>query len=266
MYKRLPFFILITALAFTPLRGSPGVPGAVVRSWHYDPQANIVTAQIVNVSNKDITGYNISIKETYADGRVSSHELMADTAGAPAFLQELQGTVGEENLRKLLRSAGGIGDGLFHPGESRKEIIGVQPGLQNFEAVVDVVAYADQTAEATNNDALQRLLLHRKVTLSSRQAANDIIKAALADPNDSDPAATAAKKIQDRITVWNAQKHTTLDFEPGIAQGIVDELKGISSQLLSDKRDALTQYLAKSEKRNEALSPHVNLTKIGGQS
>src|SRR6266571_2073836 len=157
---------------------------------------------------------------------------------------------------------------LLHPhhGASRKEIIGVQPGLQNFEAVVDVVAYADQTAEATNNDALQRLLSHRKVTLSSRQAANDIIKAALADPNDSDPAATAAKKIQDRITAWNAQKHTTLDFEPGIAQGIVDELKGISSQLLSDKRDALTQYLAKSEKRNEALSPHVNLTKIGGQS
>ncbi len=205
-------------------RSAP-VTGAVVQTWHYDSQTNLVTAQIVNVSHKDITAYNISIKETYAGGRpVRSHELMTDTAGEPAFIQELQGTVGEENLRKALRSTGGVGDGLFHPGESRKEIIGVQPGLQNFEAVIDVVAYADSTAEATNNDALQRLISHRKVALTSRQAANDIIKAALADPNDSDPAATAAKQIQNRITVWQAQKHTTLDFEPGVAKGVVDEL------------------------------------------
>jgi hypothetical protein len=260
MLKRLPYLMLMLFLVLAvPLRASPPI-GAVVQTWHYDPQANIVTAQVVNVSHKDITGYNISIKETYADGHVSSHELMTDTAGALAFIQEVQGTANEDNVRKQL------GDGLFHPGESRKEIIGVQPGLRNFEAVVDVVAYADQTAEATtNNDALQRLLSHRKVTLTSRQAANNIIKAALADPNDSDPAATAAKKIQDRITVWNAQKHTTLDFEPGEAQGIVDELKGISSQQLTDKRHGLAQYLAKSERRITTLSPHANLTKIGDQ-
>jgi len=265
MMKRLPYLMLMLFLAVlaVPLRASP--IGAVVQTWHYDPQTKLVTAQIVNESNKDITAYNISIKETYADGHVKSHELMTDTAGEPAFIQELQGTVAGENLRMALRRNGGVGDGLFHPGESHKEIIPVQPGLQNFEAVIDVVAYADSTAEATNNDALQRLISHRKVALTSRQAANDIIKVALADPNDSDPAATAAKQIQNRITVWQAQKHTTLDFEPGIAQGIVDELNGISSQLLTDKRDALTKYLAKSEKRNEALSPHANLKKMGGQ-
>ena len=256
-----PIFLLLSA----HMPRSAPVTGAVVQTWHYDSQTNLVTAQIVNVSHKDITAYNISIKETYAGGRpVRSHELMTDTAGEPAFIQELQGTVGEENLRKALRSTGGVGDGLFHPGESRKEIIGVQPGLQNFEAVIDVVAYADSTAEATNNDALQRLISHRKVALTSRQAANDIIKAALADPNDSDPAATAAKQIQNRITVWQAQKHTTLDFEPGVAKGVVDELRAISSRPLTDKRNALTQYLTKSEKRLATFSPHAELTKIGG--
>lgn len=112
------------------------------------------------------------------------------------------------------------------------------------------------------------MVSHRHVSVTSRQAANEIIKADLADPNDSDPAATAAKQIQDRMTIWNGQKHTTLDFEPGEAQGIVDELKGISSQQLTDKRNGLTQYLAKSEKRIITLSPvvtHVNLTQIGGQ-
>jgi hypothetical protein len=257
--SRNAIFWLLFVFAFSrSLQASPPI-GAVVQTWHYDPQANTITAQVVNVSTKDITGYNISIKETYAGGRVNSHELMTDAVGALAFLQEVQGTANEDNARKQL------GDGLFHPGVSRKEIIGVQPGLQNFEAVVDVVAYADQTAEATNNDALQRLLSHRKVTLTSRRAANDIIKAALANPNDSDPAATAATKIQERINVWNAQRHTTLDFAPGEAQGIIDELKEISSQRLSDKRNALTQFLAKSEKHITTLSPHANLTKIAGQ-
>jgi hypothetical protein len=256
--KRLPFFILfITAFAFTPLRGSPPI-GAVVQTWHYDPQTNSVTATVVNASHKDITAYNISIKETYADGHVNSHELLCEYAGRDIFVQEYKGTAAEADIRKQ------FGDGLFHPGESRNEIIGVQPSLQNFEAVVDVVAYTDQTAEATNNDALQRLVEERKASAASTRMANEIIQAALADPNDADPAATAAKEIQDRITVWKAQKHTTVDFEPGVAKGVVDELRAISSHPLTDKRNALTQYLTKSEKRLAKFSPHAELTKTGG--
>jgi hypothetical protein len=253
----LSVFVLGTWMQNSSLRASPPI-GAVVQTWHYDPQSNIVTLKIVNTSHKDITAYNISIKETYADGHVNTHELLCEYAGRMVLVQEFKGTPDEAEIRKQL------GDGLSHPGESQNEIIGVQPGLQNFEAVVDVVAYTDQTAEATNNAALQRLLEGRKASVASTQMANEIIKAALADPNDANPAATAAKEIQGRIAVWNAQTHTTVDFEPGIAKGIVDELTAISSQRLTNKRDALTRYLAKSEKRVATLSPHAELTKIGG--
>jgi hypothetical protein len=77
----------------------------------------------------------------------------------------------------------------------------------------------------------------------------------MADPNDPDPAATAAKKIQERITLWKAQKHTTLDLDMGTLQGVVDDLKGISHR--TNKRDALNQYLVKSEQKIETLSPHA---------
>jgi hypothetical protein len=237
---------------------SAPVTGAVVQTWHCDPQTNLVTATVVNVSHKDITAFNISINETYADGHANSHELLEEYAGLMVFVQEAKGTPDEADIRKQ------FGDGLFHPGESRNEIIGVQPGLQNFEAVVDVVAYTDQTADATNNDGLQRLLEERKASVASTQMANEIIQAALADPNDADPAATAAKEIQDRITVYKAQQHTTVDFEPGVAKGVVDDLRAISSRPLTDKRNALTQYLTKSEKRLATFSPHAELTKIGG--
>jgi hypothetical protein len=257
VFRVLVFFF---ACAFAPaqsLRASPPV-GAVVQTWNYEPQSNMVTLKIVNTSHKDITAYNISIKETYADGHVNNHELLCEFAGMMVFVQEFNGTTDEADIRKQ------FGDGLFHPGGSRNEIIGVQPALQNFEAVIDVVAYTDQTAEATNNAALQRLLEGRKASVASTQMANQIIQAALADPKDADPAATAAKEIQDRITAWKAQQHTTVDFEPGVAKGVVDELRAISSRPLTDKRNALTQYLTKSEKRLATFSPHAELTKIGG--
>ncbi len=256
MLKRLPYLMFTLFLAIlTPLRASPPI-GAVVQTWHYDPQANIVTATVVNLSHKDITAYNIFIKETYADGHVNNHELLCEFAGMMVFVQEFKGTPDEADIRKQ------FGDGLFHPGGSRNEIIGVQPGLQNFEAVVDVVADTDQIAEATNIAALQRLVEGRKASVASTQMANEIIRAALADPNDADPAATAAKKIQDRITIWKAQTHTTVDFEPGVAKGVVDDLRAISSRPLTDKRNALTQYLTKSEKRLATFSPHAELTRL----
>jgi hypothetical protein len=259
--KIIGFVLLVTlaawAFASQSLRASPPI-GAVVQTWHYDAQTNLVTATVVNVSHKDITAFNIAIKETYADGHVNSHELLEEYAGLVGFVEEAKGTADEADIRKQ------FGDGLFHPGESRNEIIGVQPGLKDFAAVVDVVAYTDQTAEATNNDGLQRLLEERKASIASTQMANEIIQAALADPNDADPAATAAKAIQDRITVWKAQTHTTVDFEPGVASGVVEELRAISSHPLTDKRNALTKYLTKSEKRLATFSPHAQLTKIGG--
>jgi hypothetical protein len=244
-------FVLVALLFSVHMARSAPVTGAVVQTWHYDPQTNMVTLQIVNASHKDITAYNISIKETYADGDVDNHELMCDFVGRIKFLQDIKGSPEEARIRKEL------GDGLFHPGEVRKELVGVQPGLQDFQAVVDVVAYADQSSEASNNDGLQRLVDHRKVDVASRQIANEIIKAALADPNDANPAATAAAKIQDRITVWEAQPHTTLDLETGTLQGVVQELKEISLHS-NNKRDALNQYLAKSEQGIATLSPHMS--------
>jgi hypothetical protein len=182
--------------------------------------------------------------------------VLFDYVGRIALVEEVQGTADEANIRKQ------FGDGLFHPGESRNEIFGVQQGLNDFQAVVDVVAYADQTADVTNNDGLQRLLAHRKATVGSTQVADEIIKAALADPNDANPAATAATKIQERINIWKAQ-HTIVDFEPGEIQGMVAELKAMSARA-TNKRDDLQQFVARKEAHVTVLSPRANLTKIAG--
>ncbi len=252
-------FVIALALgASTSLHASPPI-GAVVQTWHYDPLTNIVTLKIVNTSHKDITAFNIAIKETYADGRVEQHEMLEDLVGKILAAKELQGnhSRGAESFRKL------YGDSAFQPGEVRDEPLGVQPGLTNYQAVIDVVTFIDGTAEATNNDALGRIVDERQATVASQKIITEIIQTALADPNDTDPSVTAARKIQDRAIIWKAQQHTKIDLDPMLLESIADELKTVSSRN-ANKRDALKQIVNREEARMSVLSVHAALVKTGG--
>jgi len=252
MYKRLPYY-LIFSLAVCCIVSAPAlsqVKGAAVQTWHYDPLKNLVTLQIVNTSHKDITAFNIAIKETYADGRVDKHELLEELVGKMLAFKELQGTSHEASFRKQ------YGDGAFHPGEVHDELVPVQPGFTNIEAVIDVVTYIDGTADSSNNDGLQRIVDERKATVASRKMATDIIKSALADPSDTDPATTAARKIKDRATVWRATKHTTVDLDPVV-------LETISAELTAKKRDALQKIVDRENATISMLSVHAAV-KAGG--
>jgi hypothetical protein len=52
------------------------------------------------------------------------------------------------------------GDGAFHPGEARDERLPVQPGLTNYQAVMDVITYIDGTTDASvNNAGLERIVV-----------------------------------------------------------------------------------------------------------
>jgi len=237
------------------------VKGAVVQEWNYDATHNppLVTVKIVNNSHQDISAFNIAIKETYADGRVEEHEMMHEFLGKIIAAKEHQGDTSPEAeyFRKL------YGEGTLHPGAVWHWILPVQPGLTNYQAVIDVVAYTDGTAESTNDDALGRIVEERQATLASKKIATEIIKTALADANDTTPAMTAARKIQDRATVWKAQQHTKLDLDGGLLESVANEIKIVSSRSVN-KRDTLKQILDREETRISVLSVHAALVKTGG--
>ena len=230
------------------------VKGAVVQTWTYDPTHNppLVTVKIVNISHKDITAFNLSIKETYADGRVEQHEMLEEFLGKIIFFKERPG-----NVRN------GSEDGTLHAGAVWDEKLPVQPELIDYQAVLDVVTYMDGTAEATNNDGLQRIIDERQATAASERIATEIINSALADANDTTPDMTAAKKIQDRATVWKAQQHTKLDLDAVLLESIANELKALSSRNLN-KRDTLNQILNREKLRMSILAVHESLVKTAG--
>src|SRR6184192_3911103 len=136
----------------------------------------------------DITAFNMSIKETYANGHVYKHEVLEEFLGTIIALKEVQGKANEANFRKY------YGDGVLHPGAVWDEKLPVQPELTDYQAVVDVVTYMDGTAESTNDDALGRIMEERLATVDSQKIAIEIIKSALGDANDPTPAIDCREK------------------------------------------------------------------------
>jgi len=116
MHKRLPYFIT-HSLSGGALHCLGSGPGAGQRSGRRavelrpNTQSPLVTVKIVNNSHKDITAFNIAIKETYADGHIDQHETMEEFLGKIIAAKENQGNTSPEAeyFHKL------YGDGTLHP-------------------------------------------------------------------------------------------------------------------------------------------------------
>src|SRR5712664_2545484 len=257
MMKRLPYLMLFLAMLAVPLRASPPI-GAVVQTWHYDPAANTVALRILNTSGKDITAWNIKIKETYA-GVVGEHEYYTDLLQLMLNVQEHAGTADGESLRQQ------FGNGTFQAGTSRDETLHVQPGLTDYQATLDTVIYADKTAETTNQPALNRAVTAWKSIASTMQSANEIIKRALANTGDASPHETAAKEIEQLRRQWEAQHHST-PLDAGTIQAVLTDLKNvptISTQQNVNAAAYLSNYVAKKDQRAAVLLEHAT-PKVAG--
>jgi len=179
--------------------------GVTIESWRYDPALKAVILHLVNRSNKNVTAFNISIVEKYADGSTSyldgtpsdihDHQLMEDMAGAMINVQMgivshgsgtlVMGTA--RDVGAMLRQ-GVSGNGTFAAGTSRDYPDLVGKDVSDIDAVVDVVAYADGTAQVQNNDrAFRNLLAERKGPLLAMQKVVEVIKQVLADPMVTNP-------------------------------------------------------------------------------
>src|SRR5258708_22645921 len=140
----------------------------VIESWHYDPQQKTLTLHLVNHSHKDVTAFNISIAEKYADG--STNPTYAE--GIPHNLQDSQ------KMEDILNLMNQPNRKAFAAGTTHDHVMyGKEKDIAEIEAVVDVVAYADGTADVLNNDrAFRNLVAERKGRLLAMEKVTDVIK------------------------------------------------------------------------------------------
>lgn len=235
MYKRLPYLALaMLSLAFaTSQRAGP--LGAVLVSWDIDSSKNTVTLHMVNNSGKDITFYNVSIKETYATGGINEHQYSQEMPNV-SFLFNDPTYPHHESLREHYHG----GNGTWQAGTIKNTVIPVSPGLTEFQAVIDAVTYDDNTAETTNTDALQRELGNRKGAAEMLRATNEVIRKALANTADKSPHETAAKEIEG-------------DHPDGTSSRVAMDLREAPA-MAAHFNKSLREYLEAMIARNEKLA------------
>jgi len=239
--------------------------GVVIESWHYDPAQKAVILHLVNNSHKDVTAFNISILEKYADGSTSyldgtpsnihDHQLMEDMLGLLINIQ--------------LGVSPGSGRGTFVAGTSRDYPDFVGKDVSGIDAVVDVVAYADGSADVLDNDrAFRNLTAERKGRLLAMEKVTDVIKRALADAMVSDPVSAALNELLPFAESLGAK---TKNRSPEVAennvarnlQGDIQNLQRMQQEKMSGtERQSLERYVEYLERMIGLLKPHCELVPL----
>jgi len=241
MFKR--WLTVLLLFLVVPWIASAQHLGAVVVSHDYDAAKNMVTPHMLNQSGKDITAYNVMVKETYSTGQVHEHQTGAEMIARMLLIADPPDAIAKNWIEKHPD-----GNGTWQAGTTRDQLVGLQPGLnlKTFEATIDTVIYADRTAETTNPDGLKRLLDGRKGYASMLEAGSKTTRDALDDPNDTAPHKTARKKME--------AGEVALDLEnaPAMAERAGKPL-----------RDYLSDMAAHKSHRAQLMREHTNVT-VGG--
>jgi len=170
-------------------------------TWSYDAQKKTLTLHLANHSGKDITAYNISIAERYADGSTN----YAD--GRPNDIHDHQ--IMEEMLNTLVLANGERGSGTFAAGTIRDQVIPEAKVISDVEAIVDMVIYADSTIDVQNDRAFRQLLAMRQGQLLALEKVNEVIKRVLADPNVSSPVSVTLTELTQLADSLGVKKNST---------------------------------------------------------
>ena len=311
-------FVVIIGLAQVPAtqtydtgarHGQPLIPtvqsqlpnkllGVTIESWRYDPQDKIVILHLMNNSGKDVTAFNISIAEKYADGSTSyvdgrtpgihDHQMMQDMllmmvnlqmgraagarlgsglvvarAGTAPVKEGLEQQIMSEQMRQDLN-----GSGTFAGGTSRDYIDHVSKDVSDIEAAVDVVAYADGTAQVLDNErGFKQMMAERKGQLLAMQKVTEVVEGVLADPMVTNPFDDAVEKLAALADSTEKLQHgSPEDPESNAARHLQSYLRNFQAMQKSKHwstnmtdRDWLQQYVDSQQKRIELMKPHCEL-------
>jgi hypothetical protein len=272
------------------------LPGVVIESWHYDAQQKTLTLHLVNRSHKDVTAFNISIAEKYADGStdyadgrqsgIHDHQKMEDLLGAMISFQSgdrprsgmvaaRSSTGGKDGaLQEIMRQQmiqTFSGNGTFAAGTSRDVIDFVSKDVSDIDAVVDVVAYADGTAQVIDNDrAFRNLVAERKGPLLAMEKVTEVVKRVLAEPMVMSPLDAAIRELTPLVDAAETKHGPPEDPESNAAMHLQMDVKNLQmmqqsafwTRMNMTEREWLTRYVEQQEKRIALMKPHSDVVVI----
>ena len=264
---------------------TPKPLGVSIEGWRYEPQAKVVILHLVNNSHKDVTAFNISIAEKYADGTtnyvdgrapgIHDHQMMEDLLGhlinaqlgkrTEAIVPEVAGGNAYEKImhQQMIQNL----QVTFAAGTNRDQIDFVTKDVSDIDAIVDVVAYADGTAQVVDNDrAFRNLVAERKGPVLAMEQMIGVVKGVLADPMVTSPFDAALRQLIPLAESANVKNGSPEDpeHEAGVhlrmaVQDFQSMQRPLWSRITMTEREWLTQYVQSQEKLIELLKPHCEL-------
>jgi hypothetical protein len=164
------------------------------------------------------------------------------------------------------------GFGPFAPGTTR-DIILDHINSADVKATADPIFYTDGSFEKQDENEFKRFLSRRQSELLRNIEASKILRAALADPTNEHPVATAipelAKAAAERMAHNPDGPYDPVPMAVGLLQGHITMLRAIQAQALKNwgtpsevgktERERLVQYVEKLEKRVELMTPQCHL-------
>ena len=208
-----------------------------MHQWRYDPKSQTVFVPIANDSKKPITAFNLSLKVT-SGGAVSEYQSCRDFLSVGLL---------QERFKDAPNGAFGTAD--IPPGGRYEEKLAVPSDFENISVVLDMVAFSNRTAEATNVPALERLVQKRKAIAASIEKASGVASAA------PDTAVNEVHKVKEN---WRAQEHVTLTEDESQYTIIEQDLKQTPAESHKD-------YWAWKQKEKAVWLEQSQLVMIGGR-
>jgi flagellar biosynthesis GTPase FlhF len=221
--------VLVLLVCSYPAR-SASITDVVLQQWRYDPQSQTVFVPVVNNSQKAVTAFNLSLKVT-SGGTVSQYQSGRDFLSSGLL---------EQRFKDAPKGAFGTVD--TPAGGTYEEKLAVPSDFQNISIVLDMVAFSDRTAEATNVPALDRLIQTRKA-----------IAASIEKVNGDD-----AQEVHRVKENWKAQEHTAQTEDEAQYTIIEHELKQTPAESQKD-------YWAMKQKERAVWLEQSQLRLVGGR-
>lgn len=202
------------------------IAGAKVESIKLDSSGRTSTIRIRNLSDKDITAFDLVIRPAAnkrADRSAAAHQLRDVLAGIQTGHME------------------GV-----HPGDSYDQVLNI--GSKDVTVALDVVVYSDATAEFSDREMLMQIIAERKAVADAARQTEEIIRGS----------ASKAEAVYKLTQLWEESKERHLPTAP-LLENDLSNLRSQPDGSDVEQKLQMAEYADQRHKEAEFFSLHANL-------
>lgn len=250
MKVKLPLLLLVLAVFLSTMHAqNSSNMGVVVQSTDDNPGASVATVHLLNISNKEVTAFNLSVQQTLPDGK---------TFKPSAHTEDMLGAY-------LLKGKAFSPNSTFDV-QMGKILVQI-PKPVDEKLVVDVVVYADGTAQVQNQDRFKDIMDQRTAHFRTLEKVDEAIEKVLADPAAEHPAASVVARL--KAVLEDDQKKADTDNKaiiqgngsPGEVQ-LESQIRNFTRLVNRNQEAPLAEMLEHNKTELAKLAPHVHITEI----